>query len=111
MNKILITLFVLALVSLTGCAGSGIQAWSVPGGVYSEYTAPYMDATTSTANVPATKKGQAQCVSVLGAIATGNCGVKEAQQNGNIRQVHHVDFHIKNILGVYAEYTTIVYGQ
>jgi len=32
-------------------------------------------------------------------------------KNGGITKVHHVDSKVKNILGVYAEYTTVVYGE
>jgi len=30
---------------------------------------------------------------------------------GGITKVHHVDCKVQNILGIYAKYTTIVYGE
>jgi hypothetical protein len=32
-------------------------------------------------------------------------------KNGGTTKVHHVDSQVKNILGVYAEYTMVVYGE
>jgi hypothetical protein len=32
-------------------------------------------------------------------------------RNGGITRIHHVDHETSNILGVYAKYTTIVYGE
>jgi hypothetical protein len=31
--------------------------------------------------------------------------------NGGIKKVHHVDYKVRNILGIIAEYTTTVYGE
>jgi TRL-like protein family len=32
-------------------------------------------------------------------------------RNGGITQIHHVDHETTSILGVYAKYITIVYGE
>jgi len=32
-------------------------------------------------------------------------------ENGNISKIHHVDWDVENILGVYGVYTVTVYGE
>jgi len=32
-------------------------------------------------------------------------------KNGGITRIHHIDYETLGILGVYAKYTTIVYGE
>lgn len=41
----------------------------------------------------------------------GDASLKAAMDDGGITKVHHVDYKVKNILGIVAEYTTIVYGE
>ena len=44
-------------------------------------------------------------------VALGDCSIEQAMKNGGITKVHHVSSKVRNILGVYAEYTTIVHGE
>ena len=99
----------LALASLTlafstGCA---MAASPVTGFVYSHVDAPM--AVNSDADN--TKKGVASCRSYLGICATGDASIQTAAANGGIKKIHHVDFQSHSILGIYAEFTTIVYGE
>jgi len=57
------------------------------------------------------KVGTAKSTSILGLIATGDASLKTAMTNGGITKVRHVDYNAKNILGLYGEYTTTVYGD
>jgi hypothetical protein len=41
----------------------------------------------------------------------GDASISAAAQNGGITRIHHVDHETMNILGIYAKYTTIVYGE
>jgi len=43
--------------------------------------------------------------------AMGDASISTAAQNGGINQIHHIDHETLNILGIYARYTTIVYGE
>jgi hypothetical protein len=56
------------------------------------------------------KMGTAKATAIIG-IATGDASIETAMANGGITKVHHVDTQVKNILGIYAEYTTVVYGE
>ncbi len=41
----------------------------------------------------------------------GDASLSAAMKNGGITKVHHVDYKVKNILGIIGEMTTIVYGE
>ena len=59
----------------------------------------------------ATKVGTAECMSVLGLVATGDASIEAAKKNGNITKVHHVDWYAQNILGIIGKYKVMVYGE
>jgi len=54
--------------------------------------------------------GTAKATAIIG-IATGDASIAAAMSNGGITKVHHVDTEVTNILGIYATYTTVVYGE
>ncbi len=41
----------------------------------------------------------------------GDCSIAAAMKNGGISKIHHVDYKVKNILGIIGETTTLVYGE
>ncbi len=90
---------------LTGCAAYSISP--VTGFIYSDVKGPL----TATSNTGAGKVGIAQSTSILGLIAQGDSSIETAMKNGGITKIHHVDFHSTGILGVYATFTTTVYGE
>ena len=55
------------------------------------------------------KKGMACMKSIVG-VALGDVSVAAAAKDGGITRISHVDNTVRNILGVYTEYCTIVYG-
>jgi len=56
------------------------------------------------------KIGRAEAWGIL-VYATGDASISAAMRNGKITRIHHVDHETFSILGVYAKYTTIVYGE
>jgi hypothetical protein len=56
------------------------------------------------------KVGRAEAWGIL-VYATGDASISAAASNGGITRIHHVDHETFNILGIYARYTTIVYGE
>jgi len=56
------------------------------------------------------KVGRAEAWGIL-VFATGDASVAAAMKNGGIKRAHHIDNETMNILGIYAKYTTIVYGE
>lgn len=57
------------------------------------------------------KKGTASAEGYLGLVAQGDASIQAAAEDGGITNIHHVDYNTRSILGLYVEYTTIVYGQ
>ena len=100
-----------AVMMLTGCAGvmpgTGGSTWgflysSVDGAV--QHGAPVGE----TASV--SKVGTAESTGII-CFATGDSSVKKAMENGGITKIHHVDYKAMSVMGVYAKYTTVVYGE
>jgi hypothetical protein len=56
------------------------------------------------------KVGRSEAWGIL-VFATGDASISAAMRNGGITQIHHVDHETTSILGVYAKYITIVYGE
>ena len=57
------------------------------------------------------KHGSATCHSYLGLCAVGDASIEAAAKAGGITKIHHVDFKSHSVIGIYAEFTTIVYGE
>ena len=57
------------------------------------------------------KVGVAKATSILALVATGDASIEAAAKAGNIKTIKYVDWSAKNILGIYGEYTTTVYGD
>ena len=104
MKRLLATAFagLLTAVSLTGCT----MVTPMNGGLYTDLTAVVALGPAAGSS----KKGEAKLTSILG-VALGDASLETAMKNGGITKVHHVDTKTKNILGVYGEYTIIVYGE
>jgi hypothetical protein len=95
--------FAALVVLLSGCATQ------VPlGMVMTDNTLP-MQVGDSSARC--TKTGMATSKSYMGLIATGDASLNTAAKNGGITKIHHADWKVKNTLGFFGEYTTIVYGE
>jgi len=77
------------------------------GTMFTELKLP-VDAETG---VKATKVGTAECQSVLCLIATGDCSIDTAMKNGGITKISHVDWEVKNVLGIIGNYKVTVYGE
>ncbi len=100
--KKLLGLMVLAGL-LTGCATQ------IPiGAILIDNTLPKEVGDNS---VRSTKVGTATSQSYLGLIAVGDSSIQTAAKNGGITKISHVDWKVKNILGIIGEYTTTVYGE
>ncbi|MBN2297127.1 MAG: TRL-like family protein [Deltaproteobacteria bacterium] len=94
---------VAALFLINGCATP------VPVGVvYTELKLPITATGESGKNL---KVGTAECISVLGLVATGDASIQEAMDDGGITKISHIDWEVKNILGILGRYKVVVYGQ
>lgn len=99
-----IGILLMIVMMLAGCA--------TPYPVGLVYTETQMPATmVSHDDTSYTKVGTAQAVSVLGLVAIGDASQRAAIRDGQITKVKYVDFAARNILGIYGQYTTTVYGD
>lgn len=88
--------------SLSGCTTMS----PMNGSIYTDLSGPLSAGPAATGN----KRGEAKATGIVG-VVLGDVSIETAMKNGGITKVHHVDVKVRNILGVYAEYTTIVYGE
>lgn len=102
------TLMVAALSALllSGCAAGSMRT-PVNGFLYNDAKAGEGAAGPTSA----AKEGRACATSILGIVGTGDASIREAARNGNITRISYVDSETKAILGVWAEYCTVVYGE
>lgn len=61
--------------------------------------------------VATSKMGQSCMKSVMGVVAWGNASIDSAMRAGQISKVATVDYRVKNVLGVFGKYCTIVRGE
>ena len=110
MKQILISLVAAAM--LLGANSCALIPTIAGVGLYSKIEQPAVQLAVSTdPGAKWDKQGKSKCDNILGLVVMGNCGVDEAIRDGSISKVHHIDFEIVNILGLYSSITTIVYGE
>ena len=102
-----ITRFVVAPISaalLSGCAAVAHGPVTAP--ITIDMKGPVSGGMAATSP----KMGTSEAWGIL-VFATGDASISAAMRNGGITRIHHVDNDTVNILGIYAKYTTIVYGE
>ena len=94
----------LVAMTLTGCA---MARSPVSGMLYTSVKGPL----AVSPQPGSTKVGRASASSILGLVATGDASIEAACKSANIVKIHHIDFEAKSILGLYAKWTTVCYGD
>lgn len=56
------------------------------------------------------KSGRSTAKHIL-IVGVGDASIRAAMQEGNIKKIHHVDHRCLNVLGIYMENETIVWGE
>lgn len=102
------TVGLLAAVIAAGVFLSGCATPFPHGVIYTEVKSPVA---VGDGNGSYSKVGVAKATSIIGMVATGDASIKAAMANGGISKIKFVDYDSKNILGLYGEYTTTVYGD
>jgi hypothetical protein len=96
----------IAVMLLAGCAGITSIAGGTGGMVFTQ-----TDAAVAVGSANGFSKiGTSESTAIV-CIATGDSSIKKAMENGGITKIHHVDAKVFSVLGVYAKYTTVVYGE
>ena len=113
-----VTLAALLFISSTGCGNAFL--WRTPvkppvGVLFTQYSAPM---TTEPGGVPATGKvGTASTFYVRDPLITGfdvaweDASIEAAAEEGGISQVYYADYEVLQVLGVFGEFRTRVYGE
>lgn len=104
-NFVAIVLLVLAVGLVSGCATA---AAPVNGSLFLSVKHPGDNANNDSGW---SKMGSSSCMSILGIVGLGDASMTTAITGGGLSKVHHVDFESKAILGIFATYTTVVYGD
>ena len=104
MKTTAIILLLTLTVVLTGCVMVNAP---VTGGLFTEVKGPVSGVDNT---IGQTKVGKAEAQGII-IVGTGDASIKTAMENGGITKIHHVDHESFSVLGVYAKYTTIVYGE
>jgi hypothetical protein len=106
MNKLArrLTLAIVCASFLTGCTTVGHAP------VTSLVTLREKGPVSAGSAAGSSKVGRSEAWGIL-VFATGDASISAAMQNGGITRIHHVDHETSSFLGVYAKYTTIVYGE
>jgi TRL (tRNA-associated locus)-like protein len=98
-----LTLAVTCAAVLTGCAMGKAP-------VFAPITINEQGPVSAGSAAGSSRIGRATATGIL-LVAWGDASISAAMRNGGITRVHHVDHETMNIMGVYAKYTTIVYGE
>ncbi|HEY7647432.1 MAG TPA: TRL-like family protein [Methylomirabilota bacterium] len=97
---------ILSLVCAAAMTGCAISHGPVTAALVFDMKGPV--ATGAASGTAKTGRAEAWGILVYGA---GDASIAAAMKNGGITKVHHVDNETTNILGIYAKYVTIVYGE
>ncbi len=110
MRYLILTILLLCVVLLYGCAALYIAPVVPPqGGMFSFISAP-LDTNVSDTEI-GSKTGSSSAHSLLGMIAFGDCSIDAASREGRLTKINHADYKFVNVLGVYTRFTTVVYGE
>ena len=104
MKKLALAMIGFGFLGLTACQP---VASPLMGLIYNETKYGYI----ATTNTNATKEGKACAQSILGLVATGDASIAAAKANGGITEVSHIDYTAKSVLGIIADWCTIVKGK
>ena len=94
------------IMLMTGCAGVTGIAGGAGGMIYTK-----TDAAVAVGSASGFEKMGTSTSTAIICFATGDSSISAAMQNGGITKIHHVDSKVMYVLGLYAKYTTVVYGE
>ena len=86
----------------------------ISGIIYTNVKQPYFDilGKAQLTDTDRTKVGQTVCHTyVFWLVATGDCSIGTAMDNGGLKKVQNVDVHVVDYLGLYGTYTLTVFGE
>lgn len=103
--------FYLSAVAAVALLVSSCAMVSTPVGMGGLYTGVTSGEIATSNNITGKKVGTSSATNVLGIYAGGDAGINAAAKKAGIKKISHVDTKKMSILGIFATYTTIVYGD
>lgn len=100
----------LSAVAAVALLVSSCAVVSTPAGMGVLYTG-VTSGENVTSNSLGKKVGQSSASNILGLVATGDASIDLAAKKAGIKKISHVDAKRTSVLGIFASYTTIVYGD
>lgn len=105
MRKVIFTVAAVAAMAFTSCSTITTQA-----GMGVLYTG-VEEGQMVTSNQLGTKVGTSNSIGVLGLVAIGDASIQTAANSAGIKKISHVDAKKTSILGLFAKYELLVYGE
>ena len=96
----------IAVMLLAGCTAISPISGGTQGFLFTQTDAAVAVGSANNSS----KVGTAESTAII-CFATGDSSIQKAMQNGGITKIHHVDCKVFSVLGLYAKYTTVVYGD
>lgn len=107
MKKLMIGTAIAGLgLAMTGCVFTG--PCNAPSPITLNVGSP--EAAFVDNSVKPVKVGEATASGIL-FFTEGDCSIKKAMENGDIKKIHHIDYKTRNILNIIGSQTTLVYGE
>lgn len=105
MKKLVLSLGAVVALTLASC--STVSTGAGVGALYTNVS----EGQIATSNHVGSKVGTSSATGILGLIATGDASIQKAAKEAGITKISHVDVKKSSILGIFATYTTVVYGE
>ena len=105
MKKIAMSIVCAGALVLASC--STVTSGSGMGVLYTGVT----EGQIATGNTLGTKVGTSTSLGVLGLVSVGDASIQTAAHSAGISKVSHVDVKKTSLLGLFATYQNIVYGE
>jgi len=100
---------IMAVAALAACTtGCVMTGGNIGAGITTDVQGPVSGFVDN--SVKQEKVGTAKSSGII-CVAMGDASIAAAMKNGNIKKVHHVDYKTSNILGIWGEFITTVYGE
>lgn len=105
MRLLLCTMALVSVVLLAGCAS--IALGPVPSWITVDQKGPVA---VGPSRRVGSKVGVSEAQGIL-LFSFGDASISAATRKAGITRIHHVDCEVLNVIGVYARYRTVVYGD
>jgi len=100
----------LSVAALAACASGCVWCHDAPITAGITLDAQHPDTNFIDNSVKPEKVGTATSSGII-LFVKGDASLSAAMKNGNIKKVHHVDYKNSNVLGIWGERVTTVYGE